>query len=260
MNKEYIDFEIFKDIDFVNCKVSTKHGGVSSGYYGTMNLSFSIGDNAENVFKNYQIFSEKYGFNYKNIQRGYQTHGTNVSIVDKDINEFSKVPQFSDTDILITNKINTPLVTLFADCVPVFLVDTKNKAIAVIHSGWRGTLNNAVSVAVKKMNELYGTNKECLVAGIGPSIHDCCFLVDDDVFLEFNNFKKYHKYIKKVGEKYSINLQEINKQNLLETNLIEEKNIEISEYCTSCKSHLFHSHRRQKLERGSMAGFLEIKY
>ncbi len=260
MSLNVIEFDIFKDIDYINCKVSTKLGGVSKGFYESMNLSFSIGDDMENVYENYKIFADTFGFTYKNIQRGYQTHGTNVSIVDGDITEFTETPQYKDTDILITNKLNVPLVTLFADCVPVFLVDKENKAIAVIHAGWRGTLNNAVSVATNKMHELYGTNKDNLIAGIGPSIHECCFLVDDDVFSEFNKYEKYKKHIKKVGEKYSINLQEINKQNLLETNLIKEKNIEISDYCTCCNTDIFHSHRKQNIERGSMAGFLEIKY
>ncbi len=256
---KYISFNLLDNLDFINCKISTKIGGVSKNIYDSMNLSFSIGDFEENVYENYKIFSSTLGFTYDNIQRGYQTHSTNVSEVDNDnFVPFSSKPQFEDTDILVTNRRSTPLVTLFADCVPLFLVDKKNKAIAVVHAGWRGTLNNAPNKIVNYMNEVYGTTKDDLIVCIGPSIHSCCFLVDDDVYSEFNNIEEYRQFMKKVDNKYSIDLQQINKYNLLNTGLVKEENIEISDLCTCCNTHIFFSHRKQKLERGSMAGFLEI--
>ncbi len=255
---KYTSFDIFDSIDFINCKVSTKLGGVSKEFYESMNLSFSIGDREDLVYQNYRLFANNLGFTYENIQRGYQTHGKNISIVRNDFEEFSKTPQFKDTDILITSETNVPIVTLFADCVPIFLVDKKNKTIAVVHSGWRGTLEKAVKVAIEKMNELHSIDKDDLLVGIGPSIHECCFLVDDDVFNEFNRYSEYKKYIKKIDKKYSIDLQSINKQSIIETGLVLEKNIEISKYCTCCNTDIFFSHRKQNVKRGSMAGFLEI--
>ncbi len=256
---KYISFDLLDNLDFVNCKISTKIGGVSKNIYESMNLSFSIGDFEENVYENYEIFSNTLGFTYDNIQRGYQTHSTNVNVVtNENFMPFSSKPQFEDTDILMTNRKHTPLATLFADCVPLFLVDKKTKAIAVVHAGWRGTLNNAPRAAVTRMNETYGTEIDDLIVCIGPSIHNCCFLVDDDVFSEFNKIEEYRQFITKVVNKYSIDLQQINKYNLLQTGLVKEENIEISELCTCCNTHIFHSHRKQKLERGSMAGLLEI--
>ena len=40
---------------------------------------------------------------------------------------------------MITNEKGIVLATYFADCVPLYMVDTKNKAIGLSHSGWRGT-------------------------------------------------------------------------------------------------------------------------
>ncbi len=256
---KYISFELLDNLDFINCKISTKIGGVSKNIYESMNLSFVIGDFEENVYENFKIFSNTLGFTYDNIQRGYQTHSTNVNMVtSENFMPFSSKPQFEDTDILVTNRHHTPLVTLFADCVPLFLVDKRHKAIAVVHAGWRGTLNNAPKEVVTYMNDVFGTTIDDLIVCVGPSIHSCCFLVDDDVYLEFYKKEEYRQFIKKVGNKYSIDLQQINKYNLLSTGIVREENIEISELCTCCNTHLFFSHRKQKLERGSMAGFLEI--
>ncbi len=256
---KYFTFDIFEKFDFIKCCISTKDGGVSKDIYKSMNLSFTIGDEEENVYENYKIFSQKLGFTYDNIQKGFQTHNTNYNYVNKEnLKKFEANPHFLDTDILITDEKNIPLVTLFADCVPIFLVDTKNKAIGVVHAGWRGTLNEISKVAVKSMQKHFNTKAEDLFVGIGPSINPCCFLVDVDVYEQFYEYEEYRPFIKKVDNKYSINLQEINKLNLLKSDLAFEENIEISSLCTCCNEELFFSHRRQNLQRGSMAGFLEI--
>ncbi len=255
----YVDFDIFKKFDFIKCAISTKHGGVSEGFYESMNLSFSIGDDENKVFSNYKKISDELGFTYENINRGYQTHGINCRVVSKEnFKKFSNFPQFEDTDIVLTAEKNIPLVTLFADCVPLFFVDAEHKAIGVAHAGWRGTVNSIAEKAVLEMQKNFGTKKEFLYVGIGPSIHSCCFLVDSDVFLEFDKVPRYKPYIKKVENKFSIDLQQINKLNLLKTGLVLEENIEISPFCTCCLDDFFFSHRRQNLQRGSMAGFLEV--
>ncbi len=256
---KYITFDIFEDLDFINCKISTKHGGVSTGFYESMNLSFTMGDDVFNVYDNYEAFADTLDFSYNNMQRGYQVHGTNHSIVTKEnLEKFSNNPQFPETDMLLTNLQKVPLVTLFADCVPLFLVDKKNKAICVVHAGWRGTVNEIATKAVMNMRDTYGTEKEDLLVGIGPSIHSCCFLVNDDVYSEFNKFPEYREFIEPKNNQYSIDLQKVNKYNLIKTGLVLEHNIEISEYCTCCNEELFFSHRRQNVKRGSLAGFLEI--
>lgn len=256
---KYITFDIFEQFDFINCAISTKYGGVSEGIYNNMNLSFSIGDTEENVYENYKIFSDTLGFEYINMQRGYQTHSTNVYFVNNNnIEKFSNIPQFADTDAIITDAKDVPLVTLFADCVPLFFADVENKVVAVGHAGWRGTLNFIAKEIVINMQKMYNTKKEHLYVGIGPSIHNCCFLVNDDVYQPFNKIEQYRPYIKKVDDRYSIDLQNINKINLINTGLVLENNIEISLYCTCCEKDLFFSHRRDNINRGSMAGMISI--
>lgn len=90
---------------------STRLGGVSEGYLGSMNLSFSRGDNPENVLENYRRISKTIGFPVESIVTSDQTHTKNVRRVGKeDCGCGVLTPRtFHDIDGLITNE---PGVTL----------------------------------------------------------------------------------------------------------------------------------------------------
>ena len=48
--------------------------------------------------------------------------------------------KFESVDALITDKKGIPMVTLFADCAPLFFLDKKLGVAALAHSGWKGTV------------------------------------------------------------------------------------------------------------------------
>ena len=54
-------------------------------------------------------------------------------------------------DGLITNERNVPIVTYYADCVPLFFLDPVEKVIALSHSGWKGTVKQ---IGVKTINKM----------------------------------------------------------------------------------------------------------
>ena len=64
-------------------------------------------------------------------------------------------------------------------------MDTKNKAIGLSHSGWRGTVGKIGKVTIEKMGELYGTKPEDIVACIGPSICQKCYEISEEVVVQF---------------------------------------------------------------------------
>ena len=99
---------------------STRLGGVSEGCLGSMNLSFSRGDNPENVLENYRRISRAIGFPVESIVTSDQTHTTNVRQVGKeDCGCGVLTPRtFHDIDGLITNEPAVTLATFYADCVP----------------------------------------------------------------------------------------------------------------------------------------------
>ena len=110
----------------------------------------------------------------------HQTHTVNVAVVEEE----DRGKRFMETDGMVTNVPGICLVTFYADCVPLYLVDPVRKVIGLSHSGWRGTVNRMGRVTLEKMHEVYGTDPEDVVAAIGPSICQDCYEVSEDVILE----------------------------------------------------------------------------
>lgn len=270
LNKEvpYVEFPVLKDIPFIIHGFSTKLGGVSEGVFTSMNLAFvSAGqeDIKENVINNYELISKSIGIDSKSIVISKQLHNTNIRKVTLDDmgKGLYKEVDYNDIDGLITNIPGISLVTIYADCVPIYLIDVKCKAIGLVHSGWKGTVKHISSLAINKMKQEYGTNPEDLVAVIGPSICKDCYEISEDVAKEFKSSFIDNKYnintlTKKQNGKYQCDLWNANKYVLLEAGVLP-KNIHLSNVCTSCNSNIFHSHRKTKGQRGSLAAFLSIK-
>lgn len=80
---------------------------------------------------------------------------------------FISLRDIEGVDALITNQKGVTLVTYYADCTPLFFVDTNKKAIGLAHAGWRGTVGRIGEKVVQKMTELYGTNPSDLKCAIG---------------------------------------------------------------------------------------------
>lgn len=95
--------------------------------------------------------------------RAGQPHGNGVAAVDS---SFIPHPSsFPAADALVTRQRNLALLIRCADCAPVFLVDRHTPAIALVHSGKKGTLANVVGETLKHIRADF--------AFIGPCIGPC---------------------------------------------------------------------------------------
>lgn len=258
----YITFEPFDKLNYVMHGFSTRLGGVSEGKYSTMNLSFGNGDDEEKVLENHRRLAKSIGMDYKRIVSTHQVHTANVRVVtEQDCGKGIIVPRdWSENDAHITDCKNVFLKVSVADCVPVFLVDTEKKAVAAIHSGWRGTELKISKQTILKMQETFGTNPKDITAVIGPSICQDCYEVSYDVcekFIKAFDGRYTDAYIKEIDGRYYLNLWEANRLILLEAG-VKEENITVSGLCTCCNHELLFSHRATKGERGGMAGFIGI--
>lgn len=274
----YLEFPALSRLSFLTHGFSTREGGVSEGYLGTMNLSYSRGDDPLNVDENFRRICEVLGINTKDLVLSDQVHDTLVERVGKKDcqGESLRDRKLTGIDGLITNETKVVLCTSYADCVPLYFVDKVHKAIGHSHSGWKGTVGKIGAVTVRRMKEEFETNPEDLVAVIGPSICQSCYEVSQDVadaFLDFVNVETIAKVqnmdknkIKTLisavcvptGEgKYHLDLWLANKLILMEAG-IPEGNISISCVCTCCNSQLLYSHRASEGKRGNLAGFLSI--
>lgn len=258
---EYITFPKLTATGVVRHVFSTRLGGVSTGRYTSMNMSFTNGDERENVLTNYKRLCTCVGIDTGHLVLSRQTHTDNVKIVtENDIGTGIFKESFSDIDGLITNKSGIALVTQFADCTPLLFCDPVKKVIATSHAGWRGTVKLIGKVTVEKMVNDFSCNPADIIACIGPCIGQCCYEVDDPVFNEFKkiDFLDLSKIvIPKQDGKYMLSLKEANKQILMNAG-IKEENMDITDLCTNCNHDELHSHRATHGQRGNMAAIIEL--
>jgi len=259
----YITFPSFEKTGILRHAFSTRLGGVSTGMYSTMNLSFSNGDNLSSVKENFMRICNTIGVDFRKCVVSKQTHTVNLRVVDEsDVGKgVTRDRDYDDVDGLVTNIPGVVLVTQFADCVPLLFCDPINKVIAASHAGWRGTVGKIGALTVQKMHDVFGSNPQDIIVGIAPSIMQCCFEVDEPVYKEFCNLGTVNTEDiceHKDNNKYNIDLQKTNKI-ILENAGIKPENITVTDLCTKCHADIFHSHRATGGKRGNLAAFISLK-
>ena len=260
----YLVYPLLEKTGIVKHGFSTRIGGVSKEHLGTMNLSFSRGDDAEAVRENYRRMANALDVSYDSFVFSQQTHTTNVRTVTADDRGKGIVYplDYQDVDGLITNVPGLCLSTFYADCVPLYFVDPVHRSIGLSHSGWRGTVGRMGQVTLQRMTEEFGTDPSDVIAAIGPSICQDCYEVSEDVIEQFQSvFSQEHwdeLYYKKENGKYQLNLWKANEIVMLEAG-VKKENIAVTNICTCCNSDILFSHRASQGKRGNLAAFLSLK-
>ncbi|MBR4642944.1 MAG: peptidoglycan editing factor PgeF [Selenomonadaceae bacterium] len=253
--------------DLVTHGVSTRIGGVSKEPFDSLNLALHVGDEPTDVIANRKKFLRALGFKLSDIVTPNQVHGDKIFRVDENYrgcgcnNYADSIPE---TDALITDTPELPLMLCFADCVPIFFVDTENRAVGLAHGGWKGTLKKIAAKTLLKMNSEFGTRPQDCLIGIAPSIGVCCYEVGGVVIDKCKEaFPDDHErlLIQRDG-KIFLDLQLANVIQLLEVG-VPEKNIEVSNHCTCCTSDWYFSYRaaqKKNLDRtGRIAALIALK-
>jgi polyphenol oxidase len=111
--------------------------------------------------------------------------------------------------------------------------------VAAVHAGWRGSAVRAAGAAVEALQDAFGSRPHDIVAGIGPAIGPCCYVVGPDVVDAFGDRPELLSR-DQVGTK--LDLWEANRQALLEAGVPAEQ-IEVAGVCTQCEADRFFSHR-----------------
>ena len=242
---------------------TTRLGGVSKGIYGTMNVSFTRGDEPEAVRENYERLSRALHTTPDRFVFSDQTHTTNVRVVtEADAGKgLTRERDYRDVDGLVTNVPGLVLSTFYADCVPLFFVDTKHRAIGLSHSGWRGTVKRMGQVTLETMKREYGTNPQEVICAIGPSICQDCYEVSEDVAEAFGQEFAGHEpeILREKGNgKYQLDLWAANRIVLLDAEVKAEQ-ISCTGLCTCCNHNLLFSHRATNGRRGNLGAFMYLK-
>lgn len=205
-------------------------------------ITYNIDNNIEcyYTYKGYTLENLIKDLNIDNYYILKQIHSNKVF-------DITNIPKNYEGDGLITNKSNIALVTKSKDCNSIFIIDTKNKIIGNIHSGWKGTLHSIITIAINQMKEKYNSVSKDIKIVFNPSIRECCFEVDNDVYDLFIKKYKDKSYYKKISNKYHINLVKIIKDDAKKIG-IKEENIIDNNICTLCNRKLFNSHRNNDIE------------
>lgn len=269
---------------------STRSGGASElaepGSKRTtrvLNLGFTDWDARERVLGNRRRF-------FRGVNAGgmaavtlRQFHSDVVHLVDRAETAQAKKSAPGDApkaDALITREPGMLLIVQTADCIPILLADTKNRAVAAIHSGWRGTLGAIAEKALGRMRMEFGTKPADVIAALGPGIGRCCYEVGSEVAKEFHSqFPDAREWfdgpfdalaagdndpnwlpwltMRPPGHpppppRVQLDLIAANRSILMRAG-IAPKRIFWSGFCTACRSDLFFSYRRERVTGRMMA-------
>lgn len=227
---------IFRNYPNITAGVSTTIGlNRKAPYY--FNLSLNIEDDKKKVIENRKAFFNRLGFAENEIVFQYQIHSDIITVVDS--------PGLcGDSDALITSKNKLLLVLTIADCTPVLIYDARNKVIAAVHSGWRGTENQILKKTLIRMNEVYNTRGEDLIVYIGPSVSQINYVVGEEVS---NLFDK--KYLYQFDGRFFLDVASANYDMLIDFG-VKQCNIQKSILCTYQMKDLLHSYRRDGNKSG----------
>ena len=265
---KYLTFPVFDKFKFISHAMTTREGGVSTGCFESMNLSFTRGDDVPSVNENYERICKALGIEKSRIVCVDQKHTSTVRVVkEEDAGKgVTRQLDYREVDGHITNVKGLALAIFFSDCIPVFFVDPVNKAIGLAHSGWRGTVGRIGKVMVEKMTEEYGSRPADLICGIGPSVCRDCYEISEDVAEEFR--REFPGHVEEllmenegIGSfrKYQLDLWAANRI-VLEEAGVPGENIHVTDICTCCNPDLLFSHRVHNQARGNNTGFLMLNY
>ena len=261
---------------------STRQGGHSRVYGGNaLNLGFTTQDSKSAVERNRAAFLRKIGVNGSRLWPIVTLRQVHSDLIHPVISA-PDTPVVGDG--LVTATPGVLLAVQTADCLPVIVVDRKERAVGVFHAGWRGTVKRIVEKGVGEMRRYFGSRPRDLAAAIGPGVHSCCYAVGDEVRDNFESQFGYaaglfheveesdpvrEKYPmlfltarapghSKLPKKIFLDLVEANRRQLLDAG-VAAKNIEASSLCTSCRTDLLFSYRAEKGVTGRMMGVAGIK-
>jgi len=209
------------------------------------NLAFHVTNDKNQVIKARKELCIKHKINYDNLKYMNQVHGNKVLTVSQDENLY-------ECDALITNKRNTPLMVMVADCIPILFYDENNNTIAVAHAGRNGTYLNISSNVISKMTNEFSSLPSNIKVILGPSIQKCCYEVSE----ELANIAKVN-FGEEVVNKRHIDLQKINYKQLINSGILKE-NISVSTICTKCSNEDYFSYRKDN-SCGRFTGIISIK-
>jgi YfiH family protein len=157
-------------------------------------------------------------------------------------------------DALITDTPGTFVGVRTADCVPILIVDARNRAVAAVHAGWRGTVQQIAVRTISEMSARFGTSPGDVWAAVGPAIGRCCYEVGPEVAARFAGWWPELA----ASPRPKVDLAATNVRQLV-TAGVPESRIFAGALCTFCMDGAFYSFRRERQAAGRMISAIAIR-
>jgi YfiH family protein len=222
-------------------------GGNSPAPYDSLNLSFAVDDDAENVRANRTRVAE--GLEVAPFATAEQVHGAHaVRVGAKRAGAGfdgldSRIP---GADVLYTASAGLPLAVLTADCVPLVMAAPGQGIVAVVHAGWRGMAAGILARAAG----LFRDPADVRVA-MGPAIGPCHYEVKEDVALAVAAASDAGAITDRRGGRLFLDLPGTARAHLRALGI---RKVEDTGLCTAHEKSRLYSHRRDRGTTGRQAG------
>ena len=214
-------------------------GGSSKGIYSSLNISFKSADKPHNIIKNRKIISEILETESEKVFFLNQSHTNKVIFFNSkmNVNDINKI----EADAFITDRKDTGIGIMTADCAPILAYEAESGFIAGIHAGWKGALAGICENTILKLKET-GVDIKKLAVAIGPCISQQNYEVKEDLVRKFlEEDPSFENSFKRIGKKIFFDLAGFIKIRFEEMGIY---NIEIIDMCTYSDDQLFFSNRR----------------
>jgi YfiH family protein len=274
---------------------STRPGGTSSiqgrrEAEHALNLGFTDWDTRENVLASRTRLLSALDAKHMKLVTLRQFHSDVIRVLDAYpertprglSRDHSGAPR---GDAAITRTPELLLAVQTADCIPILLVDPVRRVVAAVHAGWRGTLRRIAAKTLGRMQAEFGTQPSQAVAAFGPRIGVCCYEVGPEVAQAYaSQFAEARRWFEgpfdqlASGEepnplkwlsmtppghdppppRVRLDLAAANRWQLLDAG-IRASNIISSPLCTSCRSDLLFSYRKEGDRTGRLMGLIGLR-
>jgi len=204
-------------------------------------LSYSSTPDKALVRHNRHLLAQAMGVSDAHLFFPSQVHKTRIVQVTAQ----TPLDDLLETDALMTNEKGLCIAVMSADCVPILLYDQKHKAVAAVHSGWRGTVARILEKTLHAMRDTFGTEGKDIVAGIGPSVSQDAYEVGEEVVTSVHRAfgSESGLMIPQAPGKAKLDLWKANQIQLLAFGVRDEA-IEISNLCSVKNNTHFFSARK----------------
>jgi len=248
--------------------------GITAGFTTrhANNTALHVGDDPTAVIANRKLIAERLGWPFEAWTCAEQVHGSHVQVItsaNAGSGRYDRGSAIPDTDALVTNEPDILMVMFYADCVPLYFYDPVTQSLGLAHAGWKGTVADIAARTVETMSDVFGAKPANIRGAIGPSIGGCCYEVDEAVLqhvrpvMESLPDSRDSEWTQRIispsrDGRAKLDLKLLNRHLMIKAGILPSR-IEMTSWCTGCRTDLLYSHRMEQGKTGRMMSLLGRK-